>query len=749
MKKLLSYALVTVILLSALVAGPAFGPYGADAVSAASEPWEEPAPAPKPAATQKPAATKAPAAASVSGILVEGSFGAEVTLLQTTLNSKGYSLKADGFFGKKTAEAVMDFQSKNGLKADGMVGPKTLEKLGMEKTAVPSTGKAIIKIGKAEYAAHGTKCFTVAFVAMNGDKIVDALIDDYQVMDKATSVGVPNSEADFGKNFAEGKVLGSKLTNAAQYSENMRIKANATLPVDTSFEAIEKYAAGKTVAQLEAELAATTAEKMVDAVSGATLVDTYGYLSAIVEAAKAAEASGSVEIDAAAADSVKLGKADYAAHGTKCFTVAATAVYGDKIVATVIDDYQVMDKATSVGVPNSEADFGKNFAEGKVLGSKLANAAQYSKNMAEKAGSTVPVDVSLAEIEKYATGKTISELGGTLNGTPAEKMVDAVSGATLVDTHGYLSAVVASAKDAADAEVDAVSAASVTNDSAAFEKALAKDGKWIICSTSDLQFTNALVLEGDFHDKNDPAKDLKRKIAPYTQDEEHNVTARFTLTAPSLTIKSPNALIQSGTFKGNLYVYAENFQLKDAKVDGNIYFATQIAKDTFVMDEKSSITGKQILFDVDALSSATPTQVTNMAAFEKAIAADGYWIIVPIIDLETDKDLVLEGTFHDKNDPAKDLKRKIGLYTHNDPADKKRATHSFTLKAPSLTIKSPYATLQYGYFIGDIYVEADNFSLVNHKLTGNIYFASEEVKATFTMDEGSSVSGVMEVKAKQ
>jgi len=220
------------------------------------------------------------------------------------------------------------------------------------------------------------------------------------------------------------------------------------------------------------------------------------------------------------------------------------------------------------------------------------------------------------------------------------------------------------------------------------------------------------------------------------------------LTAPSLTIKSPNARIQSSTFIGDLYIYAKNFSLVDAKIDGNVYFATQEAKDTFNADEKSSITGKQILFDVDAVSTATPTQVQDAAAFEKAISKDGYWIIVPIIDLAIDKDLVLEGVFHDKNDPTKDLKRKIGLYTHNNPEDKKIATHSFTLTAPSLTIKSPYATLQYGYFIGDIYVEANNFSLVKNKVTGNIYFANQEAKDTFTMDADSSVTGVQEIKTK-
>jgi len=442
MKKLLSYALVAVLLISVLVSGPNPGLYVVDAVSAATGDDTAPAPA---------AASKAQTATEVASLLVEGSFGGEVALLQTMLNNNGYTLKVDGFFGQKTLAAVEDYQSKNGLKTDGIVGPKTLALLNPVAPAAP------------EVAA---------------------------------------------------------------------VEPEAVEP-----EAVEPVA-------------------------------------------------------------------------------------------------------------------------------------------------------------------------------------------------------------------DAVSSASIVDNGAAFEKAISKDGTWIICTLNDLAIDKDLVLEGEFHDKNDPTKDLKRKIGLYTQDDDHNVTARFSLTAPSLTIKSPNARIQSSTFIGDLYIYAKNFSLVDAKIDGNVYFATQEAKDTFNADEKSSITGKQILFDVDAVSTATPTQVQDAAAFEKAISKDGYWIIVPIIDLAIDKDLVLEGVFHDKNDPTKDLKRKIGLYTHNNPEDKKIATHSFTLTAPSLTIKSPYATLQYGYFIGDIYVEANNFSLVKNKVTGNIYFANQEAKDTFTMDADSSVTGVQEIKTK-
>lgn len=52
-----------------------------------------------------------------------------VLLLQEMLNTLGFDLKADGYFGAKTEAAVKEFQQKNNLKADGIVGVKTWEVL--------------------------------------------------------------------------------------------------------------------------------------------------------------------------------------------------------------------------------------------------------------------------------------------------------------------------------------------------------------------------------------------------------------------------------------------------------------------------------------------------------------------------------------------------------------------------------------------------------------------------------------------
>ena len=135
-----------------------------------------------------------------------------------------------------------------------------------------------IKIGQVQYAAHGTKCFAVMTVAMQGDVIADAYIDEYQFM----------AAGDFGTAYPEGKVLASKKVNGDAYSENMK-KAGSTVHLNDNYAAIEAFVTGKTVAELEAAVAGKDAAAMVDAVSGCTLVDTLGYVNGLIEAAKAAK----------------------------------------------------------------------------------------------------------------------------------------------------------------------------------------------------------------------------------------------------------------------------------------------------------------------------------------------------------------------------------------------------------------------------------------------------------------------------
>ena len=142
--------------------------------------------------------------------------------------------------------------------------------------------------------------------------------------------------------------------------------------------------------------------------------------------------------------------------------------------------------------------------------------------------------------------------------------------------------------------VDAVTSASIVDNTIDFEKAIGPKGTWIIAIIKDLNIPKEVVLEGEFKNgkKDQTGKDIiQRKIALYTQDANRNITARFLLTVPKLTIKSPEASIEHGTLKGDLVVSAKNFKLIDAVVDGSVFFTTEEARSTFTKDDKSKITG--------------------------------------------------------------------------------------------------------------------------------------------------------------
>lgn len=146
-------------------------------------------------------------------------------------------------------------------------------------------------------------------------------------------------------------------------------------------------------------------------------------------------------------------------------------------------------------------------------------------------------------------------------------------------------------------KTDVVTTASIVNEQGAFQKAVSKDGTWIIAITQNLKVDKEIVLDGSFMvaDKTDKTKKVPagRKIALYNQDDKHFKTEIYTLTAPKLTVKSENSKIQGGIFVGDVYVNAKGFTIKDAKVQGNVYFATAALKSAFKLDKTGFITGTQ------------------------------------------------------------------------------------------------------------------------------------------------------------
>lgn len=82
---------------------------------------------------------------TVKPTLRKGDRGDEVKELQEQLNAMGYDCgEADGVFGTRTRNAVIKFQTDNGLKPDGIVGPQTWAAL--DKASEPQeTYKVVIE----------------------------------------------------------------------------------------------------------------------------------------------------------------------------------------------------------------------------------------------------------------------------------------------------------------------------------------------------------------------------------------------------------------------------------------------------------------------------------------------------------------------------------------------------------------------------------------------------------------------------
>ena len=126
----------------------------------------------------------------------------------------------------------------------------------------------------------------------------------------------------------------------------------------------------------------------------------------------------------------------------KSFDIEITETL-QRTVSVAADSREEAEQMVDDGWPNSDSDFGAGYTEGKVLMSKRVNADYYSKMMAEKAGSTVSLDANYDAIQNHVNGMSIADAEAL---SKDEKAVDAVSGATLVDTAGYVGVLVDAAK---------------------------------------------------------------------------------------------------------------------------------------------------------------------------------------------------------------------------------------------------------------------------------------------------------------
>lgn len=309
------------------------------------------------------------------------------------------------------------------------------DKMSDEEFAAAIEGKLVLR--RSLKAPHGEGSFARVAVVTDGDKIVDASIDEFQYFDADSDfVGLPNQDEDteFKSGNAEGKILGSKIMNNDQYSALMKEKAGSTVSIADNYKAIQNFAKGKTIDELKEVVAGAEDGKAIDGVTGATLVDTKGYLEAIIETAESRD--NATIFEATNADDIKVQQLFGTAGNKNAITDTFVVLEGDKIIAANIDEYQYME---GKGVPNSDKKFGENFADKeKVLASKLENNDDYSGKMKEIAKATKTLKESLNAIEEFVVGKTPEEIKEVIDGSEPGKPVDAISGATLTSTVGYL-----------------------------------------------------------------------------------------------------------------------------------------------------------------------------------------------------------------------------------------------------------------------------------------------------------------------
>ena len=118
-----------------------------------------------------------------------GSTGDEVKQLQTALGFTGKDV--DGIYGKKTEQAVIDYQTNNDLEVDGIAGKNTLGKLYSTNTAAPAAepAQAPADTNKAADTTQGTFTYEdyVKPELVKSDDVVqaEALLEEW----KATRPG--------------------------------------------------------------------------------------------------------------------------------------------------------------------------------------------------------------------------------------------------------------------------------------------------------------------------------------------------------------------------------------------------------------------------------------------------------------------------------------------------------------------------------------------------------------------------------
>lgn len=140
---------------------------------------------------------------------------------------------------------------------------------------------------------------------------------------------------------------------------------------------------------------------------------------------------------------------------------------------------------------------------------------------------------------------------------------------------------------------------------------------------------------------------------------------------------------------------------------------------------------------------STASVSADPSVIEKALSADGNWIVGVTQDMTFDKDVTVAGEFHDKGDASADIYRKLALYSQ----DKDRnVTAEYNITVPQLIVESENLNIVHGTVTGDVLVKANGFVLDGATVTGNVTFEKQKYQDSAKLEEnGAKVEGEVTV----
>ncbi|WP_288222108.1 hypothetical protein [uncultured Clostridium sp.] len=144
----------------------------------------------------------------------------------------------------------------------------------------------------------------------------------------------------------------------------------------------------------------------------------------------------------------------------------------------------------------------------------------------------------------------------------------------------------------------------------------------------------------------------------------------------------------------------------------------------------------------DVVSGAS--QVNDEETFKQKISKDNTnFMIIVNKDLTFTEDLVVESGVKKDKEGKEAPNRAIAPAAEDASLN---ISERYTLTVPNLIFAGENGKFENGILKGNIYVQAEGFILQDATVDGNIYFATEELKDAFKVDETSKITGTVEVK---